>query len=1006
MYSRGEVLRSAATLTKRTEAAGEEGADAVINAHEAMTRNLWPGEPAESKKAATDAYKAAREVSAGPERSAAELEAAESAFDQAKAQAEQADAALERLRNDGPAQTVPPETPEASLGQVEAEHAVDDPDQALDFQGVNNEYDAALAQLNALDEAGPPEPPNLDQLPIAERDAAVEAATDQFEQQRAALATRVRKLATQRADMWPAEKARLTTERRTALAAAMGQSLVEDEITPQRAVTWQWAQVLTKGTPSADVLRRGRGIPSQEALASGRTSVGTAASIVADITGMRQHASGPFRQSALPALQTNLERQLSPVEEMRAALLGARDEAAAERDRLTGLLAAYEGRDIDAELVAHQADLAEASGFLGGVPGAETAARMSAPLSEAQARIGSHIDNVMERTDAETVAAMERFDEAQRQYTDAVAIADPGLAAVRTRILQGEAELGRTEARIERAKALDFQGVSADDMRMQVQDLRDINNQRRLLIQNPAGPVGPIQGPPAPPVYGPPTAAERAAAAGDPNAAIDDLADIDMIERLLQGANDQLDQLHGLELDHATIAKRLRDFESGAESVAAVMKDQIRDGWVPMLPRLAQGQNGLMIRAELFRAINNMNANLRKPQTWGLIGDYYTTFFKTYATATPGFHVRNLISGIFMNLVDNVRISEMVRSRRIWKDFTKDPYTYLENADPDVRRAINVVFGSGAAGVFSDVANKEKGFILNNHLTRWNQRRGANVEGSLRLAMALDSMTKGQNVAAAMERVARYHFDYTTLSEFDHTARRLVPFWTFISRNIPLQIESMWLRPRTYLQYQSFVRNFGEPADPLTPDYWLSQGAFTMNQDAEGSDAPWYLAPDLPFLRVAEPFAALAQGDLGRAIGGSVNINPMIAAPMEAFAFNQKLYTGAPVEQEYNEPSNAMKPLMSLFALLGGTKTGGESGHQLLDDRYAHVARSLLPTLNLIERLTDNSGTRTGRQDETFWRTLGAPVYQLTDELRNSTRRGRYYDRRDARRTQAQIARS
>jgi hypothetical protein len=348
----------------------------------------------------------------------------------------------------------------------------------------------------------------------------------------------------------------------------------------------------------------------------------------------------------------------------------------------------------------------------------------------------------------------------------------------------------------------------------------------------------------------------------------------------------------------------------------------------------------------------------------------------------------------------------MRRSGGIWRDFIKDPINYFDNAEPEVQRALQAVFGSGAAGVFTDVSNSERGHILNNRFTRWNQRRGANVEGSLRLGMALDSVSRGHSLGQAMDRIARYHFDYSSLSSLDRQARKLIPFWTFISRNIPLQIESMWARPRTYLQYQSFVRNFGEAADPLTPDYWLSQGAFTMDPNAAKEDSPWYLAPDLPFLRVAEPFMAAAQGDLGRAIGGSVNINPAIAAPLEAFAFGRKLYSGADIKNEYNEPSAAMAPLMKLLSIIpGATAEGGASGHQLLNDRWAHILRSTIPTLNLVERLTDTHGVRAGRQDETWYRALGAPVLQLTPELRQSTQRTNYYDARDEMFSQADLAR-
>lgn len=969
MLSQGEILRATKGFDDAVAAAGDDpqAFNQAMNDYQDVIHRKWEKEPKASQKAASDAYAAAMRGEGAPARTTNQLDAAQQAFDQAQAASDEAEAALNKLRQEGPAHTVPADTPTHSLGEVDASLRAEDPDQALDWTGVNQKYDEAVRQLEALDAQGPPDLPDLMNLPVSEREAAIQASNDSFEQARAQAAARVRKLSTQRADMWPAEKARLTTARRAASAEALSARVVEGATTPQRAVTWQWAQVLTKGTPSADVLRRGRGIPSPGMVERG-ASVGKIGNVVADVTGVRSSLSGPFRQGSLPSLESNLEAQLEPVDAMRQALRGARDDANAQRARLQTLADAYQGRNVDAEIAAQEAERAQAEAFLSGTPGAATAATMTEDVNKRMAEVDAAAATADQAAGDAMVAQRQRWEAAQRTYTDAVASADRGLAAVRARILDHESTIAITDKRLERAAALDFQGVRGPDFKAHIKDLREINAQRALL---PA----------------------------------EDQADIDMIESLLAGADDQLRNLEGLELSHADITKRLADFASGAESVANVMKWQINDGWVPMLPQLAQGADGMLIRSELYRSINNMNTAMRKPQTWGVIGDYYTQFFKTYATATPGFHVRNLISGIFMNLVDNVRIGEMTRARRIWKDFIANPFEYTQNAPEDVRRALQATFGSGAAGVFTDVANREKGRVLNNPLTRWNQRMGSSVEGALRLSMALDSMTKGQTIGAAMERIARYHFDYNSLSSLDHQARRLIPFWTYISRNIPLQIESMWLRPRTYLQYQSFVRNFSEAADPLTPDYWLSQGAFTMDQNAEGRDAPWYLAPDLPHLRVAEPFEALAQGDLGRAIGGSININPMVAAPLEAFGFNQKLYTGAPVEQNYNEPTNAMKPLMWLFKLLGGTKPGGTSGDQLLDDRYAHVARSTIPTLNLLERLTDNTGTREGRTDETALRALGAPVYQLTDNLRQSTRRRNYYARRDERRTQADLAR-
>ena len=159
----------------------------------------------------------------------------------------------------------------------------------------------------------------------------------------------------------------------------------------------------------------------------------------------------------------------------------------------------------------------------------------------------------------------------------------------------------------------------------------------------------------------------------------------------------------------------------------------------------------------------------------------------------------------------------------------------------------------------------------------------------------------------------------------DVIARRMIPFWTFMSRNLPLQIESMWLRPRTYLQYQSLVRNFGEEMNPYTPDYWLSQGAFTLDENAKDAEAPWYLAPDLPHLRVAEPLTALAQGDLGRAVLS--DINPLFLAPSRRSPQARSSTPGSGSPTNPAPPQGAGEAMLApLLSLLGWARRCQRSG--------------------------------------------------------------------------------
>lgn len=481
------------------------------------------------------------------------------------------------------------------------------------------------------------------------------------------------------------------------------------------------------------------------------------------------------------------------------------------------------------------------------------------------------------------------------------------------------------------------------------------------------------------------------------------------VAALLDAAVTNSHKLNVGEVTEEMIQDSIDTFARQSDAVANTITRLTADGMREIASDLVTGADSMYIAQQMSTAIRNLQTALKNQSTWKLIGGY-TAFFKTYATMRPGFHVRNMMSGMFMNLVDNVQIGNMWRGLREYRKFKRNPQQYWEAASEEMRDAFRAVWGSGAGGQFGEYGvggagkfwSKGQHRLMNNFATRMNRRGGEYVEGALRLSMAIDSIQRGQTLEQSLQRITKYHFDYTQVSQLDRTAKQLIPFWTFMSRNLPLQIESMWMRPRTYLQYQSFVRNFAEAADPLTPEYWLAQGAFTMDENAPNEEAPWYLAMDLPHLRVAEPLQAVAQGEMGKAL--LQDVNPLFLAPYEAFITGEDAYTGRPMEG-YEEPTGPMQALMPLLSLLGGTAVGGQSGDTLVDERYAHVARSILPPLDQLERFLDNDGTRAGRQDETIYRALGAPIYQLTPELRESTRRRTFFTKQEQEQRRAELAR-
>lgn len=491
---------------------------------------------------------------------------------------------------------------------------------------------------------------------------------------------------------------------------------------------------------------------------------------------------------------------------------------------------------------------------------------------------------------------------------------------------------------------------------------------------------------------------------------------------LLHRAAQDSGQMTLSEADELALREAIDTIAKNPEIAAEAVRDVVKQGWTALRAsmvrdnyaeggRVALKGHTVAINDELNVALDNLTSALKKPASWGIV-DKYTSFFKTYATARPGFHIRNGMSAVFMNLVDGVQFKHLRSAPGVWHRFMKDPDKFMRTATQQQRDAVMVVLGSGATGQFLEtgsdalVGATSRAYhkLMNNAFTNFNRRAGSYVEGPVRLAMALDSMARGMDRHAALDRVTKFHFDYSEVSRMDQWAKKLIPFWTFMSRNLPLQLEQMWMRPRMYLGFQRLQENFGNEASSYVPSYWMDQGAFTMDENIGPNDSGWYVNFDLPHTRVMDPFVDLGRGDAGAAFLGDVN--PLLLTPIESFVAGKRMFSGAPIEGDFQPARISDLPALPILKAIGATRTGGASGDLLVDDRWSHILSGTNPILELAGRLTNTEGTRAGRQGETLARTMGAPVLKLTPEIQASQRRQQQFRERDRREAERQIERS
>ena len=379
--------------------------------------------------------------------------------------------------------------------------------------------------------------------------------------------------------------------------------------------------------------------------------------------------------------------------------------------------------------------------------------------------------------------------------------------------------------------------------------------------------------------------------------------------------------------------KRHEDFIQYVKdgSLPERMKAVAADGWSRLESRVFAAGDSVMMRDQVRNGFLNATEMTGKKEYWRLY-DNYTSFFKTYATATPGFHVRNFMSASFMNATEGVTIREHAEAMAWWKKVWSDPKLIADegSAPQYIKDAFKATYGSGAGGRFGadEIADPTLyGRATNNKVTRGSQRMGEWVEGPMRLALALNTTKRGGDTAEALARVTRIHFDYSQLSEFDEAMKRVIPFWTFMSRSLPLQLQQQFLKPRAYARFDHAVRNFtDEDAEGTMPEWMEAAGGFMVGDGKA-------IVPDFPHLDIQEQLAML--GDPKRLVA---NANPLPRAATEIFMDHQ-LYKDRPFYEDENKPqyfaTNTLPVLAQLERLSGGRVSQAFTGDrdERRDDR-------------------------------------------------------------------------
>lgn len=450
------------------------------------------------------------------------------------------------------------------------------------------------------------------------------------------------------------------------------------------------------------------------------------------------------------------------------------------------------------------------------------------------------------------------------------------------------------------------------------------------------------------------------------------------------------------------------------------------DGFVKLDAINAPGVEVHPAIAELFTNIKRLDDPQFAANAEKLLREY-NQFFKTYVTATPGFHVRNALGATIQMVsggADPVNAARGVKLyAKLWK-LRREGATVprmIEEAvnlklipnTPAAKKGLeDILLYSQATGFgqIGEVTERIPGLrpgIFGTTPTgdvpllgRFSQKLpsspaaakvsealaaplyasrkfGAGIENSVRFAMMFDGVAKGLSPQEAAARTAKFLIDYSDVSAVDKVAKQIIPFWMWMSRNTALQAELVWTNPKVYTIYDSARRNLEdkEGTSQYVPDYLRDSGAFKIS----GTGDTYFKSPFGLIGRGEESAITSAIEDPLKFLS---RVTPALKVPAELFK-NEKFFTGAPIVEDGE--GNA---LLYAFQQLNAP---GQFVNRLTS--FTPLRRNEL--FQTITGATSATADPRAQELNSLWSIIGAPTFQLTPDQERGEIWRRFFDLED-----------
>ncbi len=187
------------------------------------------------------------------------------------------------------------------------------------------------------------------------------------------------------------------------------------------------------------------------------------------------------------------------------------------------------------------------------------------------------------------------------------------------------------------------------------------------------------------------------------------------------------------------------------------------------------------------------------------------------------------------------------------------------------------------------------------------------VEDASRLGTYMHFLKEGYDPAGAASATRNALYDYSDLGEWDNKLKQMMPFYTFVRKNIPKMMELAVTQPGRMIipeKIRQLVNQGHEQDENQLTEYQQDRMPWYVGKDANGKNLWWLSGDIIPEQQLNQ---VIGQGKtIGEQIGNTPKkaletvaglSNPAIKTPIE-LAENFALYTHKPIQKMPGEQQN------------------------------------------------------------------------------------------------------